>query len=274
MKKVFICIVLLSMMGGECFSQSVWRMVKPIFSDADKEALTALDKGYALAEQGKWAEAFPYLKFGADKGNISIAQHEVAICYQEGDGVAQDFAEALKYLHKAATNPKPWGAAFLSLGNCYYMGIGTPKNYEEAFKWYLKGADIPDGVVTREDITAQCMHRIGYAYLVGQGVQQDGNQAVYWLKKAAEYEDDRSIRILAVSYLSGDGVEKNEVEGVKWLKKAVEFGDAYLQYQMGIVYENGIGNTPKDKSKALEWYRKAVENGYTPALDAIRKLER
>lgn len=274
MKKMFICIVLLSMMGGECFSQSVWRMVKPIFADADKEAITALDKGYALAEQVKWAEAFPYLKFGADKGNISVAQYEVAICYQEGDGVSQDFAEALKYLHKAATNPKPWGAAFFSLGDCYYMGIGTPINYEESFKWYFKGAAPPNGVVSDDDTTAECMYRVGYAYLTGKGIQQDGNQAINWLTKATKYDNAHAIQTLAMVYLSGEGVEINEVEGVKWLKKAVEFGDAQMQYYMGVVYENGIGNTPKDKSKALEWYRKAVENGYTPALDAIRKLER
>lgn len=276
MKKMFICIVLLSMMGGECFSQSVWRMVRQVFADADTEALNALDKGYALAEEGRWTEAFPYLKFGADKGNISIAQHEVAICYQEGDGVSQDFAEALKYLYKAATNKKPWGAAFQSLGDYYNNGIGVPKNYEEAFKWYYKGANVPNGTVTNEYTTAKCMYRIGYAYLVGQGVQQDANQAMSWLTKAAENDDEQAIRTLAVACLSGEGVEKDEVKGVKLLKKAVEFefGDAYLQYQMGIVYENGIGNTPKNKSKALEWYRKAVENGYTPALDAIRRLEK
>ena len=40
--------------------------------------------------------------------------------------------------------------------------------------------------------------------------------------------------------------------------------DAAAQFKLGVMYENGEG-VPKDSVKAVEWYRKAAEQGYAPA---------
>lgn len=277
MKKMIICIVFLSMMGGKCFSQTtVWDAVKNVYKNSDKEVLNALDKGYGLGAQGRWAEAFPYLKYGADKGDISIAQYEVALCYQYGEGVSVDFAEAFKYFYKAATNTKtkPWGQALYSLGECYRDGKGTSKNLEEAFKWFSKGADGGAGAITTDEEVAKCMLEVGHAYILGEGVKQDINQAVYWLAKAYENGCISASGTLAIIYLNGNGLPKDEVKGVEWLKKAMELNNPMLQYNMGLVYKYGAGNEPINKSKALEWFKKAAAQGYTEALDQIRMLEK
>lgn len=49
-----------------------------------------------------------------------------------------------------------------------------------------------------------------------------------------------------------------------WLPQA-EAGDAEAQYFVGQIYEKGLGTDP-DYLQAAEWYRKAADNAYTPAM--------
>lgn len=273
MKKLIICIIFLSMLGGKCFSQGD----NPNHFYVPDELWETFMKGYQFATEEKWVEAFPYFKIVADKGNVAFAQNEVAACYRDGEGTPADLEKSFKYMYKAATNIKPWGPSFFSLGECYRLGIGTQKNLEEAFKWYYKGTGVENipFVITDEETVAKSMYAVGYAYLMGEGIQKDVKQSVYWMTESYEHGDTHGAATLALAYLSGEmGIEKNEVEGVKWLRIAGVESNPYLQYQMGIVYRDGLGNVPKDKAKALEWFRKSVENGYTKALDEIRKLEK
>ena len=53
---------------------------------------------------------------------------------------------------------------------------------------------------------------------------------------------------------------KDEAEAVEWYRKAAEQGNAWAQIQLGAHYMNGEG-VPKDLVKAVEWYRKAAEQG-------------
>lgn len=293
MKKLIICISFLLMIGGKCFSQSnpynvpdeIWKAYEKGLSrstpysnpyEVPDELWETFKKGLDLGYEGKWEEAFSYFKVVADKGNVACAQKEVAVCYQNGEGVSVNFKEAFNYMYKAATNPKPWITSFGGLADFYRMGIGTPKNLEEAFKWYRKGAEaepIPGNLSSYQEIVTD-MYQVGCAYLIGAGVKRDGVQGVYWLRKADENGHPEAKMTLAMAYLCGAGIPKDEVEGVQWLKKSAETGNANAQYELGNAYMNGVGNLPKDDSKALEWFKKAASQGYTSALDKIRMLER
>jgi TPR repeat protein len=45
---------------------------------------------------------------------------------------------------------------------------------------------------------------------------------------------------------------------------AAEAGQAKAQYNLGLMYANGVGVAP-DYQQALRWYRKSAEKGYAPA---------
>ena len=45
-------------------------------------------------------------------------------------------------------------------------------------------------------------------------------------------------------------------------KKAAEQGDAYAQFYLGMIYDNGEG-VPEDDKEAVKWYRLAAEQGHT-----------
>lgn len=57
---------------------------------------------------------------------------------------------------------------------------------------------------------------------------------------------------------------KNEQQAVDWYRKAAEQGDAHAQYILGQMYFDGRG-VAQDDRQAEAWYRKAAQQGYASA---------
>src|ERR1035441_732697 len=55
------------------------------------------------------------------------------LCYHEGQGVEQDYQEAMKWYRKAADQGNARGQ--YGLGFCYANGDGVIKDYVQAYKW-------------------------------------------------------------------------------------------------------------------------------------------
>ncbi len=62
---------------------------------------------------------------------------------------------------------------------------------------------------------------------------------------------------LALMYENGIGVKKNEKYALFWYNKAAIQGNAAAQFNLGVLYENGKG-TKVDFTQANKWYRKAA----------------
>ncbi|MBC9786430.1 toll/interleukin-1 receptor domain-containing protein [Heliobacterium chlorum] len=69
---------------------------------------------------------------------------------------------------------------------------------------------------------------------------------------------------LGVMYANGIGVVKNEIKAVEWYRKAAEQGNAEAQSNLGFMYASGRG-VAKDDAKAVEWLLKAAEQGVAAA---------
>ena len=67
-----------------------------------------------------------------------------------------------------------------------------------------------------------------------------------------------------LGYGQGEGVPKDSVKAVEWFRKAAEQGYDLAQYNLGVMYANGEG-VPYDPVKAVEWYRKAAKQGEAKA---------
>ena len=63
---------------------------------------------------------------------------------------------------------------------------------------------------------------------------------------------------MGVCYYNGEGVDQDKAVAVEWLRKAAEQGYARAQNNLGYCYEYGQG-VDKDTAVAVEWYRKAAE---------------
>jgi len=74
--------------------------------------------------------------------------------------------------------------------------------------------------------------------------------------------------MLGERYYYGRGVSRDCVKAVEWYRKAAEQGHAGAQYMLGWCYENGDG-VSQDNVKRVEWYRKAAEQGHARAQFAL-----
>ncbi len=107
--------------------------------------------------------------------------------FYEGKSVPQDFAEAMKWFHKAAA--KDHANAQSNIGYMYQHGEGVPQDFAEAMKWYLKAAE-------KDHAIAQFY--IGAMYNLGKGVPQDLAEALKWYREAGK-KDNAQCRITIVS---------------------------------------------------------------------------
>ena len=74
-------------------------------------------------------------------------------------------------------------------------------------------------------------------------------------------QGDRNLQYnLGVMYDNGQGVPQDYAEAAKWYRLAAEQGHATAQYNLGWMYDNGYG-VPQDYAEAVKWYRLAAEQG-------------
>jgi TPR repeat protein len=133
------------------------------------------------AEKYSWGEGVPqdydeavkWYRKAAVHGDAT-AQYNLGVFYDQGKGVSQDYAEAVEWYRKAAAQGH--ASAQNNLGACYYAGQGVPQDYIEAVKWYRNAA---------EQGHADGQFSLGYCYELGNGVPQDHAEAHKWYRKAA-----------------------------------------------------------------------------------------
>lgn len=108
-------------------------------------------------------------------GDQVQALHKLGVMYENGKGVAQDDARALKWYRKAAD--KGYAPAQFSLGLIYMTGKETvPQDHGQMLKWWLKAARGGD---------ADAQLHLGLVYAWGEGVRQDDVTAYMWFSLAA-----------------------------------------------------------------------------------------
>ena len=64
----------------------------------------------------------------------STAQNNLGYAFEHGQGVPQDYAEALKLYRRSAEQGDPDGQR--SLGHMYESGLGVPRDYVRAHMWF------------------------------------------------------------------------------------------------------------------------------------------
>jgi TPR repeat protein len=110
---------------------------------------------------------------------IAEAQFCLGACYEWGNCVAKDSAEAVKWYRKAAEQGD--AEAQFHLGFCYYKGDGVAKDAPEAVKWFSKAA---------EQGLAEAQNSLGACYSLGHGVTYNDVNALMWVNLAAASGDE------------------------------------------------------------------------------------
>ena len=107
----------------------------------------------------------------------------------------------------------------------------------------------------------------------GIAAYQDNNIPLAYkeFRSAAEKGHADSQYNLGLMYEQGIGVSKDEKEAIVWYRKSAVQGNAFAQYNLAVLYENGRG-AAIDFAQAHKWYRKASAQGDPLAIGNLGML--
>ena len=60
-------------------------------------------------------------------------------------------------------------------------------------------------------------------------------------------------------------IEQDLAQAFKWFEKSADQGHANAQFDLGAMYEEGIGSILEDDQNAKDWYQKAADQGHVLA---------
>ncbi|WP_294364887.1 sel1 repeat family protein [uncultured Clostridium sp.] len=212
----------------------------------------AAEKGFAPAEYAlsylyKNAEgcekndikAFYWLEEAADN-DFEDAYYILGQSYLEGNSIIEtNYKKAFFYLSKGVN--KKDKNCLESLGDMYYWGLYVKEDKEKAFSLYKDS--IEEG-------------NVSLYYKLGKLYEQEDNleEALVNYYKGDENGDISSTQRLGVMYLNGEGVIEDKEKGLEYIKKAVKVGDANSIYILGVALLKK--DREKSKKYLVEAYRK------------------
>jgi len=123
-------------------------------------------------------------------------------------------------------------------------------HYEDAFSLYLR-------IAKKGLMYAQSA--VGFLFLVGEGVEQNKEEALKWLLKASKQGDPKANFYLGSAYLYAHGdFEVNYKLALKYLTLSAEDGFVRAYYSLAKMYRDGRGGF-LDYDEAEYWLTKAAE---------------
>ena len=260
---------------------------KDLFAYPPKSSLRAtrwLHKADKFKAEGNVEKAVLYYTKAAEKGDAR-AQFVLSLCYNEGYGVSPDAERSMHWLSLSVKQEYALAQNFLGVVYTYHK---ENADYKKALDYYKKAA--LQGY-------SEAQYNVGWCYFNGYGVEADQEEAMCWIRKAAEQEYALALDAmwqgyyfgtkglprdykqaadwmekaiakgeqmpqfyLATLYLEGKGVEADTVKALSLFTQSAEEGYMWSQNKLGGLYEVGIG-VPADSAAAYAWYKKAAEQG-------------
>ncbi len=180
--------------------------------------------------------------------------------YYWGEGVKKDYQRAMEAFEPAAA--AGIGRAQRYLGVCYRFGHGTKKNVAAGKRWLERAVENKDESGAFE---------LGCLYLFEKSYR-NAKKARACFKQGAEWGHVCAMYNYGEMALEGDGGDQDVDEGVEWIRKAAQKGDRQAKLALGALYEDGIGMKQSNRN-ARVWYKKAADDGCKQAVKALRAME-
>jgi TPR repeat protein len=164
---------------------------------------------------------------------------------------ASDIATAIKFCRTASATSR---RAMYQLGRAY----AANKQPTEAISAYRKAADKG---------STSAMVELGVMFGTGAGVPKDEAQARKLFERAAEAGNPRGITNLAAISGTG-GASADPAKSRAMLMRAAEKNSAEAQYQLGLMFADGVGG-PQDDVAARSLFEKAAAQDHPGALERM-----
>lgn len=171
-------------------------------------------------------------------------------------GLSQIFGSLRKSINAYCLNVKK---AF-----CYYLLIilvGTSFGQLIPSRKISTVANISDEIIKRANQgMPYYQFTLGKCYLYGRGTEKNYDEAVKWLKKAADQNNPGALNSLGICSFHGYGVKQDYDVAVSYFQKSADYGDAYGQFNLAVCYMQGKG-VKNNVKKSEELFKMAEEKG-------------
>lgn len=188
------------------------------------------------------------------------AQYEAAYFFPAGGEGREAYAAALAWTEKAARAGQRFAA--FNLAGMYEHGKGLEKDWDLAGKWYVYSAGLGN---------ANAIQRL---HLMGETCRRFPERPVcsgFSLRDMAAGADVLSLYRAGLALKDGDGLQQDWQRALFWLRLAAGRGHAGAQYELGDMYENGLG-TGRSAAQAGFWYARAAASGHAGAAGRLKAL--
>lgn len=245
---------------------------------------TTLPMGFALFDQGRYAEALVWfrkaeaklqLAEGADEAKLFIAKLILAGFDPRHD--AGDAVSLLRTVAESRFNPingtpvfdpaqpernTAQGEAAVILGNLHLLGRhGVAKDPAGARKWFARAFEVGH-VAAAQRMGDMCLAAIG-------GVR-DPKRAAGWYRKAAALDLAPAQYALAAILWTGDeGVKPDRDEALAWYRAAARHNHPGALYALARAHDLGEGGVAANPERAIALYKAAALAGDGAAMVAM-----
>ena len=195
----------------------------------------------------------PEIRAQAEAGDAG-AQGALGVLYYEGlGGIQRDYAEAARWLGKAAGQGN--ALAQVSLGRMHTGGLGIPQDYAEGARWLRKAA---------EQGNAHGQASLGLLHYEGLGVPHDYTEAARWSRHAAEQGEANAQIMLGIMYADGHGVAQDHVSAHMWFNLAAsqstgELSEEAVKERDAVAARMTREDLDEAQRRAREWRLRHVQ---------------
>ena len=190
--------------GDEAFFSTIQALV----DRDDASAMELLGEIYMMGGFGRESDPAKACKlFAKAAGRRGDSAHNLARCYELGNGFAADPVKARQWYRQAAE--AGYAKSNCALGNLMVSGTGGPRDVPGGIALCRRAADA--GV-------ADAQTDLGNFLLAGTGGRRDMVEARKWYTLAAEQNQANAQFVLGQIYWKGDGTPVDRAAAVKWWK--------------------------------------------------------
>lgn len=182
---------------------------------------------------------------------LASAQFNLAVMYQEGQGVKRDMESALKW-YEAAANQGYMEAQY-NLGLLHDRFLGSARDTKEAIKWYRLAA---------KQGYADAQTNLGLMFEEGRPeFSVDYKEAIKWYRLSAAQGNTAAQINLGLMYLEGHGVPKDYIQAYMWFEIAAAAIDPKAARNRQLLSAKLTSEQiAKAKSLALSWKPQRATN--------------
>ena len=158
------------------------------FTPAIKQIAECYLEGTGVAQDSQLG--LTWLQAAFEYGRDADAAHDTALIYEYGrHAIEVDVVAAAQWFERAAQHGNV--EAMAELGLCYELGCGVEQSDEKALDWYQKAANLGH---------ATAKFSVGEIFEEARGVPQSDEEACLWYYRAAVMGDEDSKKALRRLY--------------------------------------------------------------------------